>query len=111
MTAALVADYYGETNNAVNYGTIYQFKALGGSFAGGGAALIMTGTFVRDRSLPLAVRLHLRRGHRSACGSGGRLPVHAADGGADGGRRARAGEGGGGAGETGGCVTGHPVWG
>ena len=36
MTAALVADYYGETNNAVNYGSIYAFKALGGSFAGGG---------------------------------------------------------------------------
>jgi MFS family permease len=44
MTAALVADYYGETNNAINYGTIYCFKALGGSFAGGVAALIMTGT-------------------------------------------------------------------
>ena len=44
MTAAMVADYYGETNNAVNYGSIYAFKALGGSFAGGGAALIMTGT-------------------------------------------------------------------
>ncbi|HET7247848.1 MAG TPA: hypothetical protein VFJ07_23770, partial [Streptosporangiaceae bacterium] len=44
MTAALVADYYGETNNAINYGSIYAFKALGGSFAGGIAALIMTGT-------------------------------------------------------------------
>jgi sugar phosphate permease len=44
MTAAIVADYWGETNNAVNYGSIYAFKALGGSFAGGGAALIMTGT-------------------------------------------------------------------
>jgi MFS family permease len=44
MTAALVADYYGETNNAINYGSIYAFKALGGSFAGGVAALIMTGT-------------------------------------------------------------------
>ncbi len=44
MTAALVADYYGETNNALNYGSIYAFKALGGSFAGGLAALIMTGT-------------------------------------------------------------------
>ena len=43
-TAALVADYYGETNNAINYGSIYAFKALGGSFAGGVAALIMTGT-------------------------------------------------------------------
>ena len=44
MTAALVADYYGETNNAINYGSIYAFKALGGSFAGGLAAFIMTGT-------------------------------------------------------------------
>jgi MFS family permease len=44
MTAATVADYYGENNNAVNYGSIYAFKALGGSFAGGIAALIMTGT-------------------------------------------------------------------
>ncbi len=44
MTAATVADYYGENNNAVNYGSIYAFKALGGSFAGGLAALIMTGT-------------------------------------------------------------------
>src|ERR1700729_1095012 len=44
MTAAIVADYYGETNNAINYGSIYAFKALGGSFAGGLAALIMTGT-------------------------------------------------------------------
>ena len=34
----------GENNNAVNYGSIYAFKALGGSFAGGVAALIMTGT-------------------------------------------------------------------
>ncbi len=39
-----MADYYGETNNAINYGSIYAWKALGGSFAGGGAALIMTGT-------------------------------------------------------------------
>jgi MFS family permease len=44
MTAAMVSDYFGETNNAINYGSIYAFKALGGSFAGGGAALIMTGT-------------------------------------------------------------------
>lgn len=44
MTAAIVSDYYGENNNAVNYGSIYAFKALGGSFAGGFAALIMTGT-------------------------------------------------------------------
>jgi len=47
MTAAMVADYYGETNNAINYGSIYAFKALGGSFAGGIAALIMTGTLYR----------------------------------------------------------------
>ena len=45
MTAALVADYYGESNNAVNYGSIYAWKALGGSFAGGLAAFVMTGTF------------------------------------------------------------------
>jgi MFS family permease len=44
MTAAAVADYYGENNNAVNYGSIYAWKTLGGSFAGGLAALIMTGT-------------------------------------------------------------------
>ena len=44
MTAAAVADYYGENNNAINYGSVYAFKALGGSFAGGLAALIMTGT-------------------------------------------------------------------
>jgi MFS family permease len=44
MTAAIVSDYYGETNNAINYGSIYAWKALGGSFAGGGAALVMTGT-------------------------------------------------------------------
>jgi OFA family oxalate/formate antiporter-like MFS transporter len=46
MTAAVIADYYGENNNAVNYGSIYAFKAIGGSFAGGVAALIMTGTIV-----------------------------------------------------------------
>jgi MFS family permease len=46
MTAAAVADYYGENNNAVNYGSIYAFKAIGGSFAGGIAALIMSGTIV-----------------------------------------------------------------
>jgi OFA family oxalate/formate antiporter-like MFS transporter len=44
MTAAIVSDYYGETNNALNYGTVYAWKALGGSFAGGLAAFIMTGT-------------------------------------------------------------------
>jgi MFS transporter, OFA family, oxalate/formate antiporter len=50
MTAAIVADYYGETNNAVNYGSIYAWKALGGSFAGGLAALIMTGTLYGNPS-------------------------------------------------------------
>jgi MFS transporter, OFA family, oxalate/formate antiporter len=44
MTAALVADYWGETNNAVNYGSIYAWKAVGGSFAGGLAAWVITGT-------------------------------------------------------------------
>jgi OFA family oxalate/formate antiporter-like MFS transporter len=44
MTAAAVSDYYGENNNALNYGSVYAWKALGGSFAGGVAALIMTGT-------------------------------------------------------------------
>jgi MFS family permease len=44
MTAAAVADYYGENNNAINYGSVYAWKALGGSFAGGLAALLMTGT-------------------------------------------------------------------
>jgi len=48
MTAAAVADYYGENNNAVNYGSIYAWKAVGGSFAGGVAALIMTGTLYGD---------------------------------------------------------------
>jgi MFS family permease len=44
MTALIVADYYGETNNSMNYGSAYAWKALGGSFAGGGAAFVMTGT-------------------------------------------------------------------
>ena len=44
MTAAMTADYWGETNNAINYGSIYIWKALGGSFAGGFAALVMTGS-------------------------------------------------------------------
>ena len=55
MTAALVADYYGETNNAINYGSIYAFKALGGSFAGGLAALIMTGTLYGTAHFALGV--------------------------------------------------------
>lgn len=44
LTPSLVADYYGETRNATNYGTMYIWKALGGSFAGGIAGLIMTGS-------------------------------------------------------------------
>ena len=56
MTAAMVADYYGETNNAINYGSIYAWKALGGSFAGGGAALVMTGTLYGTATLPLGRR-------------------------------------------------------
>jgi hypothetical protein len=44
------ADYWGETNNAINYGSIYAWKALGGSFAGGIAALVMTGIlYATDR--------------------------------------------------------------
>jgi MFS family permease len=50
MTATIVSDYYGENNNAINYGSIYAFKALGGSFAGGVAALIMTGTLYGNPS-------------------------------------------------------------
>jgi OFA family oxalate/formate antiporter-like MFS transporter len=56
MTAAAVADYYGENNNAVNYGSVYAFKAIGGSFAGGVAALIMTGTIVGN------TQFHWQRG-------------------------------------------------
>ena len=44
MAAALVADYHGETNNAVNYCSIYSWKALGGSFASGIAGFVMTGS-------------------------------------------------------------------
>ena len=50
MTAAIVSDYYGENNNAINYGSIYAFKALGGSFASGLAAVIMTGTLYGNAS-------------------------------------------------------------
>ena len=64
MTAAIVADYYGENNNAVNYGSIYAWKALGGSFAGGVAALIMTGTLYGHGHVPLAARVRLRSGPR-----------------------------------------------
>ena len=44
LTPSLVADYYGESTQASNYGTIYAWKMVGGSFASGIAALIMTGT-------------------------------------------------------------------
>jgi len=46
LTPSLVADYYGESTQAANYGTIYSWKMVGGSFASGIAALIMTGTLV-----------------------------------------------------------------
>ncbi len=64
MTAAVVADYYGENNNAVNYGSVYAFKALGGSFAGGLAALIMTGTLYG------AATFHWERGFFFGAGLG-----------------------------------------
>ena len=89
MTAALVADYYGETNNAVNYGSIYAFKALGGSFAGGVAALIMTGTLYGTATLPLGARLLLRGRPRCAGRIDADLPDQAAERGADGSGRAR----------------------
>ena len=62
MTAAMVADYYGETNNAINYGSIYAFKALGGSFAGGIAALTMTGTLCGTATLGTRLLLRGRAG-------------------------------------------------
>jgi MFS family permease len=43
MTSTIITDYFGSNNNAINYATIYSFKAIGGSFAGGIAALVMTG--------------------------------------------------------------------
>lgn len=46
LTPSLLADYYGESTQAANYGTIYAWKMVGGSFAAGGAALVMTGTLV-----------------------------------------------------------------
>jgi MFS family permease len=48
MAPLLVADYYGENYNAINYATIYSWKALGGSFAGGLAAIIMTGNVLSN---------------------------------------------------------------
>ena len=64
MTAAAVADYYGENNNAVNYGSVYAWKALGGSFAGGVAALIMTGTLYGNATF------HWQRGFFFGAGLG-----------------------------------------
>jgi len=46
MTSTIVTDYYGSNNNAINYATVYSFKAIGGSFAGGLAAIVMTGGLV-----------------------------------------------------------------
>ena len=89
MTAALVADYYGETNNAVNYGSIYAFKALGGSFAGGVAALIMTGTLYGTAHFHWACGFFFGAAHRRAGRADRLVPVQAADRGADGGGRAR----------------------
>ena len=84
MTAALVADYWGETNNAVNYGSIYALKALGGSFAGGLAALIMTGTLYGTATFHWQFGLLLRRRARCAGRADRRVPLQAADRGADG---------------------------
>src|SRR5438105_4557201 len=44
LTAALTADYWGEAHNAVNYGSVQAWRALGGRFAGGLATRVMTGT-------------------------------------------------------------------
>lgn len=44
LTALTVSDYYGENNNSGMYGTVYAWKSLGGGFAGGIAAMIMTGS-------------------------------------------------------------------
>lgn len=48
MAPSLVSDYYGENYNAINYATIYSWKAIGGSFAGGLAAIIMTGNILSN---------------------------------------------------------------
>ncbi len=78
MTAATVADYYGENNNAVNYGSIYAFKALGGSFAGGVAALIMTGTLYGTATFHWESGVLFRSGPRRMCGCDRVLQVQAA---------------------------------
>ena len=74
----MVADYYGETNNAINYGSIYAFKALGGSFAGGGAALIMTGTLYGTAHFHWELRLLLRRRAGRAGRADGRVLLQTA---------------------------------
>ena len=58
MTAALVADYYGETNNAINYGSIYAFKALGGLCRG--AAVLIYMLYCTARRTSAGLRLLLR---------------------------------------------------
>ncbi len=90
MTAAMVADYYGETNNAINYGSIYAFKALGGSFAGGSAALIMTGTLYGTATFHWVLRLLLRRRARRTGRADRRVLLQTAHPGADGSGRSAA---------------------
>ena len=90
MTAALVADYYGETNNAINYGSIYAFKALGGSFAGGVAALIMTGTLYGTAHFHWAFGFFFGALNRRPGRADRWVPVQAPDRRADAGRGARA---------------------
>ncbi|HZD67118.1 MAG TPA: MFS transporter, partial [Acidimicrobiales bacterium] len=41
LTPSLVGDYYGESMQASNYGTVYAWKALGGSFAAGFASFLV----------------------------------------------------------------------
>ena len=94
MTAALVSDYYGENNNAVNYGSIYAFKALGGSFAGGVAALIMTGTLYGTAHFHWVFGFFFGAALGAIAALILQFLVQAADRGGDAGRRARgAGEG------------------
>ena len=41
MFAALVPDYFGENNNATNYGMVYSAKLVGGLFGGGLGAVVV----------------------------------------------------------------------
>jgi MFS family permease len=41
MFAALVPDYFGENNNATNYGLVYQAKLVSGLFGGGLGAIVV----------------------------------------------------------------------